>query len=237
MMTQSRFSATRWSLVAAAAGPAPARQQALESLCRAYWRPVFLFARRLGLSEPDAEDAVQGFFADLLEKEALGRVETGPERGKFRSWLLAGLKHWLSHSREKAAAQKRGGGTVQVALDAMDPALREAAALSAELEPDRAYDRAWARGLLDRARDRLQQEYAQSGKEALFLSLRPMLAGEKGSRYAALAESLGMSEGALKVAVHRLRDRYRTALREEVADTVGAEADVDAELRELIALL
>lgn len=227
-----RFAQTQWSLVRRAAGTDSSAGLALEKLCQAYWYPLYAFVRRTGASPHDAEDATQGFFLHLIDKGALAKVDQG--LGTFRSFLLAALKNFLSHEREKAHAQKRGGGQAAIALDAQSAEERYALEPKDTLSPDRLYDRRWALTLLDRTQLRLRQEYVAGGKGELFDTLRPTLAGSRDLPYIELAAKLGMTEGALKTAVHRLRDRYRATLRSEVADTVADPADVEEELRFLI---
>lgn len=230
------FSATHWSMVLAARGDDSDARAALEKLCRTYWFPLYAFLRRSGLAPHDAEDATQSFLADLLGRGALEAVDR--ERGKFRSFLLAALRHHQSHARERAAAQKRGGGLPAISFDALDAEQRYAIEPADELSPDKLFDRQWALTILARAQARLAAEYESAGKAALFEALRPTLTGARESaRYTSLGERLGLSEGAVKVAVHRFRERYRASLRAEVAETVGDAAEVDAELRHLIAAL
>ncbi len=230
------FSATNWSLILKTRGDDSRARDALGQLCGIYWYPLYAFLRRSGLTAHDAEDATQSFLTELLGRGALDSVDCG--RGKFRSFLLASLRNHLSHARERAAAQKRGGGQVAISFDALDAEQRYALEPADNRSPDKLFDREWALTILARAENRLASEYETAGQRTLFEALRPTLAGSRESaRYAALGESLGLSEGAIKVAVHRLRERYRAALRTEVAETVAASADVDAELRHLIAAL
>ena len=230
------FATTHWSLVLAAGGDSPRAQMAVARFCSIYWYPLYAFARRIGLRPPDAEDATQGFLVHLLQTNALATVAR--EKGRFRSFLLAALKNFLSHERERAAAQKRGGGERAIELDAMAAEARYALEPADNLSPDRLFDRGWALAVLEQAQERLRCEYDAGGKTALFEALRPTLAGARGGpAYTELATTLGMSEGAIKVAVHRLRDRYRAVLRSIVAETVAAPADIDAELRHLIEAL
>lgn len=228
----SRFAVTQWSLVIRAAGDDNLARPALEQLCQAYWYPLYSFVRRRGASPHDAEDATQGFFMHLIGNRALGKVDR--ELGTFRSFLLASLKNFLSHEYEKANALKRGGGTKFVALDASSAEERYALEPADDLSPDRIYDRHWALTLLDRARARLEAEYSSSGKGKLFLALHPVMGGGGDISYQELGEKLGMTEGAVKTAVHRLRDRHRIALRQEVAETVANPEDIDEELRFLV---
>ena len=233
---RSSFSATQWTLVLAAGTDGSVAHRAIAELCERYWEPLYAFARRTGQMPEDAEDAVQGFFADLLERSAFQRVDRA--KGKFRSFLLASFKNFLSHERERQRAEKRGGGTALVHLDAHDAEERYALERSDNLSPDKLYDRRWARVLLDRAQARLSEQYASSGQSKLFDRLRPVLGASRAQvDYATMTAELGMTEGALKVAAHRLRERYRDALRNEVAATVASASDIDTELRHLIEAL
>lgn len=216
-------------MVLAAAGDA---EEALEALCRAYWFPLYAFVRRQGVTPHDAEDLTQGFFQHLLVRGALGRV--AQDKGRFRTFLLASLKHFLADERDRAGAQKRGGGRSTISFDACDAEARYAIEPRDELSPDRLFDRRWAIAVIDRALVRLTAEYAASGKTSLFDALRPLLTGGAASSYVELGAPFGMNEGAVKVAVHRLRQRYGVALRAEIAETVDTAAAVDAELRHLL---
>ena len=230
------FATTHWTLVLAARGDTSSARIAVARLCGMYWYPLYAFGRRMGLGPEDAEDATQGCLADLVHRNAFATVAR--EKGRFRSFLLAALKNHLSHQRERASAQKRGGGQRVVELDAIEAEARYALEPADELSPDRLFDRRWALAVLHQAQERLRSEYKSTGKAALFDALRPTLGGSNsGAAYSEIAAGLGLSEGAVKVAVHRLRDRYRTVLRSVVADTVAAPADVDAELRHLIQAL
>lgn len=237
--TGAAFATTRWTLVRRAAGSDTTEVRvALEELCRAYWRPVYAFVRRLGRNPHDAQDLTQEFFARLLAGPALGGV--APEKGRFRSFLLAALKHFLANEWDKARALKRGGGIVIVPLDAADtdaglPGLEVSAP---ESGAERAWDRQWALTLLERVLDRLRDEHGAAGKSEQFDCLRPTLTAERNALpYAEIGRRLGLSEGAVKVAVHRLRARYRELLRLEVAGTLEEPGQVEAELRELFRAL
>ena len=224
------FSATRWSVVLAAAGES---SDALAALCRAYWYPLYAFLRRQGLSTHDAEDVTQGFFAHLLGKDALAHVDRA--KGRFRTFLLASLKHFLADERDRAHAQKRGGGEAAISLDACEAEERYALEPRDELSPDRLFDRRWALAVIGQALARLGAEYAASGKGALFDALKAQLTAPGGGpSYAEIGAAFGMNEGAVKVAVHRLRQRYGAALRAEIAETVGTAEEVEAELRHLL---
>ncbi|TAJ15985.1 MAG: sigma-70 family RNA polymerase sigma factor [Planctomycetota bacterium] len=237
MSAREPFHTTRWSLVLAArASDAPA----LEELCRAYWLPLYAYVRRSGFAAHEAEDVVQAFFARLLEKRDLDAV--GPEKGRFRSFLLASLRHFVSNWRDHARAEKRGGGRVvalsQLALDFGGADERVAALAGDASDPERAFEQAWARELLCACVDALGREYKDSGRAAVFDELKDELQGAAGDgRVAAHAARLGLTEGAVKVAVHRLRARFRDKVRERVAATVARDADVDDELAALLRAL
>jgi RNA polymerase sigma factor (sigma-70 family) len=232
------FTPTHWSVILAAAGHADTghARDALEKLCRNYWLPIYVFVRRQGHSAHDAQDLTQEFFARLLEKNFLGSVQR--EKGRFRSFLLASVKHFLANEWDKATAQKRGGGNVPISIDA---AMAEN---SFGLEPvdtltaDRIFERRWALALLDQVLRRLREEYTRDGKTKQFEQLKPTLTeASRSVAYAEIATRLGTSEGAVKVAVHRLRQRYRELLRAEIGDTVANPGEIDDEIRNLFAAL
>lgn len=231
------FATTLWTTVLQA-GSAETTQAraALEHLSRAYWYPLYAFVRRQGHSPHDAQDLTQAFFARLLEKHWLADVNR--ERGRFRSFLLAAMRHFLANEWDRARAQKRGGGRQCIELDAASAETRYALEPADNATPERIFERRWAMTLLDRVLARLRQEHQQGGKGARFDVLKGALTGDRSALpYAQLGEQLDASEGAVKVAVHRLRQRYRELLREEIANTVASEADVEDELRHLFALL
>lgn len=234
---KSVFVTTHWSVVVAAGHPeAREAQDALAKLCQAYWQPIYACIRRSGRSREEAEDLTQDFFARLLTRNTVARA--CPARGRFRSFLLASLKHFLAHEWEKAQASKRGGGARLLSLDFDTAETRCAQPVAPGDTPDRAFDRQWALTLLDLVLGRLRQEYAHSGRDALFVGLKDALAGDRTViPYRDLGIRLGLSEGAVKVAVHRLRRRYRELLRQEIAGTVSGPAEVEEELRELFAAL
>lgn len=216
--SEARFAATRWSLILAArdrAAPSAARR-ALDDLLALYWFPLYAYLRRGGLSAHDAQDTTQAFLTSLLERNDLATLS--PARGKFRSFLLAALTHFLSNQRDHAAAQKRGAGQT-LSFDALSAEARYALEPADTLTPDRLFERRWALALLDHAIERLQAAYAATQQSALFEALKPTLTGEA-PRSAAVAAQLQMTEGAVKVAAHRLRRRYRETLRTLVADTL-----------------
>jgi RNA polymerase sigma-70 factor (ECF subfamily) len=230
----SRFATTHWSAVLAAGrGKSTEARQALDELCRVYWKPLYAFVQRQGYDADQAQDLTQTFFADLIARHDLARVD--PARGRFRSFLLAALKHFLANEWDKAHAQKRGGGTISVPIDTsaetgggVDPA--------DTLTPETLFERNWAMALLDHVLGQVQRECAVEGNAALFDALKDTLAGNMpDDTYAAIGVRLGLSEGAVKVAVHRLRARYRARLRAEVGRTVTDPGEIDDEIRFLFA--
>ena len=229
----AQFPATQWSEILRAGDPtAPEARAALEGLCSAYWYPLYAFVRRTGASPDDAMDLTQGFFEHLLQSDLLRSAD--PARGRFRSFLLGCLKNYLSHQRGREAALKRGGGATTISLDAGAEArfTREAA----DLEPDALYERRWAMTLMERAMNALEHE--SSGHPERFAALKPLLTGsDRESSYRAIGERLEMSEGAVRVAVHRLRQRYGGLLREQIAMTVADPEQVDAELGHVLRTL
>jgi DNA-directed RNA polymerase specialized sigma24 family protein len=233
----ARFPTTCWSRVARAGDPAdPEARAALEGLCGEYWYPLYAFVRRQGLDPDAASDLVQGFIADLLERHALGGVVQ--DRGRFRAFLRASCGHYLAHHRDRERAIKRGGGGVPIPLDRLDAEGRYDREPSHELTAERLFERRWALSLLENVLARLEAEAERTGKDGLFTRLRPMLEGDdRAESYREVGAALGMAEGAVKVAAHRLRARYRAILREEVARTVADPADINAELDDLIAIL
>ncbi len=208
---------------------------ALESLCQTYWPPLYAYVRRRGYSPEDAQDLTQAFFARLLERNAVASV--APEKGRFRSFLLASLNHFLSDEWDKARAQKRGGGKV-ISLDLQSAETQLGVIPVENFTPEKAFEHRWAITLLEQVYQRLRAEYHTHGKGALFDVLRVTLAGTSDAApYAELARQLDLSEGAVKVAVHRLRQRYRVLLRDTIADTVSTPDEVEDELRFLFAVL
>ena len=227
------FATTHWTVVLAAGRrQTPESSRALEELCQGYWYPLYAYVRRRGLSREDAEDAVQSFFAKLLSKNSLENLAA--EKGKFRAFLLASLKNFLANEWDKARAQKRGGGDVPLSLDWQTADSKFQLAATAEPRPDQAFDREWAVALLARVIERLQADSIADGKGALFGNLKAFLtAGKDGSAQAEVAKALGMEEGAVRVAIHRLRKRYRELLRHEIACTLSDPAMVEEEMRAL----
>lgn len=233
-----RFATTHWSVVVAAGrkDPAGAARAALESLCRDYWYPLYAYARRRGLSADDAADLIQEFFAYLLEKQALAAADR--ERGRFRTFLLTALQRFLGRQRERAAARKRGGGKQRLALDFSTGETRYRLEPFHELTAEIVYERRWALTLLEKALQRLQAHAAAKGQSQVFERLRGFLTGDRAQgSYAEAAAELGMSEAAVKVAVHRLRRRYGALLREEIAQTVSTPEEVEEELDHLLRAL
>ncbi|MEK7684441.1 MAG: sigma-70 family RNA polymerase sigma factor [Verrucomicrobiota bacterium] len=230
------FATTHWSVVLAAGqGDAPDAQAALEKLCRTYWYPLYAYVRREGYSAADAQDLTQAFFARLLEKNYLGQVE--PQKGKFRSFLLAALRHFLSDQRDRARAIKRGGGTDCFSLDAQSAEERYRLEPVERMDAEKIYERRWAMTLLEQALTRLRDENVAAGKAELFERLRSFVAGESDISCGEAASQLGLTESAVKSAVHRLRQRYRELVREEIAHTVADPAEIDAEIRYLISVM
>jgi len=214
----------------------PGAAAALEKLCRAYWYPLYAFVRRQGYSSSDAEDLTQGFFAWLLESKHLGVADQ--ERGRFRSFLLCRLKHFLSDEFKKARAQKRGGGQHVVSLDAALAEERYDLEPSTEVSPELVFDRRWALMVMEQTVARLRTEYLAADRAELFEELKHFQPGEEAERsYAEVAARLGLSEGAVKSAVYRLRQRHRDLLREEIAQTVATPAEVEEEIRYLISIM
>jgi RNA polymerase sigma-70 factor (ECF subfamily) len=230
------FTTTRWSLVAAASGrESPQAREALASLCEAYWPPVYAFLRRHGTEHDQALDLTQGFFAVLIEKNYVGDARR--DRGRFRTFLLAAVKHYVSNERDREQALKRGGGKPLVSLDSREEGDAAFLLPSHDETPERIFDRRWARTLLDASLRRLREEMGRSPGIQRFDRLLPYLTGDSEEGYREAAASIGISESAVKVAVHRLRRRFRDVLRAEVAETVGDPADVDAELSHLLKVL
>ena len=230
------FLTTHWSVVMAAGGAeSEASREALAELCRSYWYPLYAYARRRGESDEDARDLTQGFFCSLLERRDLARLS--PERGRFRAFLLAALKHYMANERDRDRAQKRGGGRARLSIDYDQADSRWRIEPAHELSPEHVFQRQWALALLARTLEGLRSEYGSAGKLGLFEALEPLLEGEAPGRYAELAQRLDSTPGALKVAAHRLRRRYRERLRAEIAHTVRRPEDVDDEVRELFRIL
>jgi RNA polymerase sigma factor (sigma-70 family) len=231
------FALTHWSVVlAAGSSDSTHAHDALETLCRTYWHPIYAFVRRQGHSPHDAQDLTQEFFARFLEKNYLGGVDRA--KGRFRSFLLTCLKHFLANEWDKAGAQKRGAHPILIPINV------QSAETSCGLEPaegmtaEKIFERRWALTLLEQVLAGLRAEYARDGKAQAFEQLKSTLSGERRSvPYAEIGARMGMSEGAVKVAVHRLRQRFRALLREEIAHTVSGPEQVEDEIRALFAAL
>lgn len=231
----SAFHTTRWSLVQAAGqADEPAARAALAELCRSYWYPLYAFARRKGAAHEQAEDVVQGFFARLIERRDLAQVAR--EKGRFRSFLLAALQHHLANERDRARAAVRGGGAVALAVDLSAADERFAREPARARTPEQEFERAWALEVLHASAARLASEYRASGRGALFDALKGELEGA-GAPHAEVAARLGLSSGAVKVAAHRLRERFGEALRALVAETVSSPAAIEGELGALLRAL
>jgi len=230
------FATTHWSVVLTAGrSDAPQAQDALERLCRTYWHPLYAYVRRRGYSPVDAEDLTQAFFAWLLERNWLARADQ--ERGRFRSFLLTSISNFVANEWDKARAEKRGGGRV-VSLQREEAEKYCGWEPADNLTPEQSFEWRWALALLDEVMKRLSSDFAQDGKGELFQTLKPCLLGEREAQpYSALAAQLGMTEGSVKVAVHRMRQRYRQLLREEIGNTVANQKEVEDEMKHLFAVL
>ena len=228
-----RFHTTRWSLVLSAGDRvSPDAQMALSTLCELYWYPVYAFVRRTGRGDEESRDLTQAFFTRLLEKEFL--KDASPERGRFRSFLLASVRHFLSNERDWRTALKRGGGAVHLPLELELAEGRYSREPIDGDSPERVYERRWAAGVLETARQRFVTKHASPGRRDLYLHLQPFLMGDDPRPSAELAAELGMSPGAMRVALHRLRRLYGAVLRSTIAETVERPEDVDDELRHLL---
>jgi RNA polymerase sigma-70 factor (ECF subfamily) len=227
------FDTTRWSVIAAARGSDPdAARAALSTLCEAYWYPLYAFIRRWGADADAARDLTQAFFASILERRDIEQVR--PERGRFRTFLLASLKHFLLNEAARERAAKRGGGVVPMPLAFDEAENRYAFEPIDAATPESLYERRWALTLVDRVIGAVQARWQQAGRGEEFNVLKASLLGEgPAGGYAAAAQRLGSTEGAIKVAVHRLRKTFRTDLRAAIAETVSDPADVDEELKYL----
>ena len=230
------FTTTHWSVVLEAQGESPAAQEALEKLCRTYWRPIFAYLRRQGRSPEEAEDMTQGFFAELLERGSLSAVRK--EKGRLRSFLLGGLKYFLANEQRRAMAIKRGKGQRLIPLEEFRADDRIEMEPSDPKTAEMIYERRWALTVLERVLSRLKDEYVAADNAALFDSLKELLPDEPGSpSQAEIAARLGMTENAVRQAFYRFRQRYQALLREEIANTVATPGDIEDELRHLIAVL
>ena len=230
------FTTTHWSVVLEAQGESPAAHEALEKLCRTYWRPIFAFLRRQGRSPEEAEDITQGFFAQLLERRSLDAVRK--EKGRLRSYLLAALKYFVTDEQRRAMAIKRGKGQRLIPLEELRAGDRIEIEPSDPMTAEMIYERRWALTVLERVLSRLKDEYVAAGNAALFGALKELLPDEPGSpSQAEIAARLQMTENAVRQAFYRFRQRYQALLREEIANTVATPGDIEDELRHLIAVL
>jgi RNA polymerase sigma factor (sigma-70 family) len=231
------FLTTHWSVVVAAGrADTPLARQALSQLCQTYWYPLYGYVRRRGFSPHDAQDLTQEFFARLLAGQWLAQADR--DRGRFRSFLLTAMKHFLANEWHKARAEKRGGKAVTVSLDEQEAAESRFSKEPADTStPETAFERSWALALLQDVLNRLEQEYAAEGKKDWMAALRPALTLDSETLYSEIAERLGIAETAARVAVHRLRKQYRQLIRQELAGTVSSREEVDSEMRHLLEVL
>ena len=233
---QAIFSTTNWSVVLQAQGESPAAQQALEKLCRTYWRPVYSFVRREGVKTEEAEDLTQSFFALLLQRRNFDAVRK--EKGRLRSYLLTSLKHFLVSEHRRTVTVKRGKGQQPVPWEELVAVGRAELEPADHLSADRIYERRWALTLMEQVLRRLKREYEAAGNAELFDSLKQLLADEEEApSRAEIAAQLGMTENSVRQALHRFRQRYQVLLREEIAHTVAIASDIEDELRHLISVL
>jgi RNA polymerase sigma-70 factor (ECF subfamily) len=231
------FATTNWSVVLEAGqSESPQFQAALEELCRTYWLSLYSYLRRDGCNPDDAQDLTQGFFLRLLRTNSL--VGVSPIKGRFRTFLLASMKHFVSDERDRTRAQKRGGNQAVISIDGGQAEEFFLQLPSGDMSPETAFDQQWALTVLEEAFQRLRREYTRSGRENIFETLSPFLSNEAtAGDYASLAPKLGMSEQAIGVAVHRLRQRYRECVRFKIVQTVTNPEDLDAEMHYLLSLL
>jgi len=230
----AQFATTHWSVVLAAGDSAsPRSQEALEKLCRQYWFPLYAFVRRAGNSQEDSEDLIQGFFLYVLERHVIDKAKR--ESGRFRSFMLGCLKNYLAQQHDWEQAEKRGGRRQLLSLDSMDAEARFLNEATAEVTPEKLYDQKWGVTVMAQSLEVVQSAYSRAGQADLLERLHPFLQGENpGMSYREIGADLGMTDAAVRMAVTRLRRRYREALRRAVAETVSEPKDIDAELRYLI---
>ena len=230
------FTTTHWSVILAArAEDSPKAADALAQLCQTYWYPLYAYIRRRGHEPPDAQDLTQEFFARLLERNFLKAVKQ--ERGKFRWFLLSAVKRFLANEWNRENAAKRGGGQSIVSLDEQTAEGRYRLEIADDATPEKLFDQSWALTLLEQAQEQLQREYEANGRAKVFEELKIFLSGDRAPiSHADAGALLGLSEGAVKVAVHRLRHRFRECLREQIAQTVSTPAEADDEIRQLFAV-
>jgi RNA polymerase sigma factor (sigma-70 family) len=231
------FPTTQWSrVIAAGKWDAPEARESLSTLCAAYWYPLYAFVRRRGHAAEQAKDLTQDFFALVLEKDLLAKAD--PNRGRFRSFLRTVCARFLANSFEHASARKRGGGRPNLPFDVLEAEGRYMGEMADHLTPERIFDRSWTMTLLGSVLDQLRREYDDAGRLETFDQLKDaLIEGQQSTPYAAIAERLGSSEGAVRVAAHRLRRRYGILLRQQIAATVGDPAEVDDEIRALFGAL
>ncbi len=231
------FATTRWSVVLdAAKASSPQHGEALEELCGAYWHPIYTYLRKRGYDDPDAKDLTQEFFGRLLEKNSLARADRA--KGKFRSFLLASVNHFLADQWDKSRAEKRGGRQIFVSWEALNLENARLADLNAQGSADELFDRQWARTVFDRAFVQLRGELAASDKAAHFEMLKRFLAANGNAReYAAVGVTLNMAPASVAMAVHRLRRRCAELVRDEVKQTVASPSEVEDEIRYLLAVM
>ena len=234
---ESQFRSTHWSAVLSARDKNSSQaQQALAELCRTYWYPLYTYIRRRGNNPTDAEDLTQGFFERLLDKDYIGDLTPGT--GRFRSFLLTALKHYLANEWDRSQTRKRGGGIVIVSLDDHDAETRYQFEPADHVTPDILFEQRWALTVLERVLAKLREEFVAGNKEELFEQLKAFLSADRpGPTCGEIAVRTGLREGTVKVAVHRLRRRYGELLRAEIAETVGDPAEVEDEIRQLISVL
>ncbi len=230
-----RFAATEWRLIAAAAHDDASGRDALARVCQRYWHPLYAYVRRHGYSVTDAQDLTQAFFERLLAKHGLEGANPG--RGKFRSFLLSAMRHFLANESERTATQRRGGGVQFVPVDAALTERRYGLQFASDATPDKLFERAWAMTVLERVLSRLQAEQEKAGKLEVFQLMKPSVLGERAVPYRELAAQASTTEDAVKMAIHRLRRRYGELLREEIAQTVADPAEIQGEILHLFEVL
>ncbi|MGB0581725.1 MAG: RNA polymerase sigma factor [Limisphaerales bacterium] len=234
---QHQFATTCWTQILAAGGnDSSVARASLEQLCGAYWYPLYAFARQSGQGPENAQDLTQGFFCRLLENNYLAQADR--EKGRFRTFMLSAFKHFMAKEWRREQALKRGGDREFISIDGSEAEHRYGGEMKEDMTPDRIFERKWAITILDRTLSALREEYHDSGREAVFEQLKEIITtGTTGRSYADIADTLDLKEGAVKVAAHRLRQRYRDTLRHEIAQTVGSEDDIDEELNNLSLVL
>ncbi len=231
------FATTRWTVVLnAQRESAPGHAAALNQLCRNYWYPLYAYTRRRGYSHEDAQDLIQAFFAHLLDRKSLLKV--APEKGKFRSFLLASLNYFLADAWDRKRAQKRGGGREMLSLDTEQADQRYRLEPADEQSPEKVFERRWALAIIELVFKGLEAEYSAAGKAEVYRALQPFILGDKShGTYADAAAKLGTSEGAIKMAALRLRHRYREVFREVIGQTVEDPAEIEAEFSYLLRVI